>query len=244
MPRRFIEPETLLSARLKDEGAMPRWDGAVICFRDHNGSRALVEAFSGRPWGRKVFWGMNESSELPCVYTAEVCGKQIGIVTRCVWGGPQAAILVEELSAMGVRFVIGFGAAGSLDPALPHGTQLVVNSAPCTDGTSGVYGTGPFKPDERLLALLPAVAHVTAATVDAVYRETPELVEVWKRAGARVVNMEAAPFYAAAEACGLGALWIGHVSDLLVGDWQDWYVDRHAMDAATIENCRTLLEGM
>lgn len=62
--------------------------------------------------------------------------------------------------------------------------------------------------------------------------------------GAHVVNMESAPFYAAAAVCGLRAIWIGHVGDVLTGDWQSWHIDRTAMNQATVENCLALLRGL
>lgn len=241
--QRFITPEKLFSARFKSREDVPHWDAAIICFRGLKGSQALVKALSARPFCKKVFWGMEATSASSDVYTAEVDGKQIGIVTRCMWGGPQAAIIVEELSAMGVPFVIGYGSAGSFDASLPQGTQLVVRSALATDGTSKQYGVGPFKPDQGLQGLVPSASHVTAATADAVYRETPELLDRWGNAGAQIVNMEAAPFYAAASTCGLRALWLGHVSDVLVGDWKDWHVDRQDMNDASTKNCLVVIRG-
>lgn len=244
MTQPFITPERLLASRFQDRSEVPRWDAAVVCFRDVKGSRALVEALSAVPVGRKVLWGMEPTSELPNVYSAEVSGKQIALVTRCIWGGPQAAILVEELSAIGVPVVIGYGAAGSIDPSLPQGTQLVVSCAPATDGTSKHYGSGPFTPDPRLRELVPSAVAVTAATADAIYRETPETVEAWRAQGAQVVNMEAAPFYAASEVRGLRAVWVGHVSDHLIGEWKDWYLDRRGMDTGSIENCLAVIGGV
>ncbi len=82
------------------------------------------------------------------------------------------------------------------------------------------------------------------ALVDAVYRETPRIVDEWRGMGASIVNMEVAAFYAAAKACGIRALWLGHVSDILIGDWEDWYVDRRDMTAGTIDNCLAVLCDM
>ena len=104
---------------------------------------------------------------------------------------------------------------------------------------------GAPSPRARAVAgLVPPPRRVAAATVDAVYRETASLVRQWVEMGAHVVNMEAAAFYAAASACGVGAGWIGHVRDLLVGDWKDWYVDRRGMSDGTVENCLGVLRGL
>jgi uridine phosphorylase len=245
MVERFITPAVLFPSRFPELAHRPKWDAAVICFRDPGGSRLLVEALGGVPWGRKVFWGIEETPDHPRVFVAQVAGRTVGIVTHCIWGTAQASILVEELAELGVPIVIGYGAAGSFDSALPQGTQLVACSAPATDGASKQYGNGPFSPDPELLALVRNAEPAVVATVDAVYRETPELVAEWRAIGAQVVNMESAPFYAAAQACGVRALWLGHVSDMLLDEWHGWHVvSRDEMTHAAIANCRHVLEHL
>jgi len=242
MSQRFITPEKLFAARFSDPAQRPQWDAAVICFRDPQGSRFLVEELGGVPVGRQVFWGIQETPALPRVFEATVAGRRVGIVTHCIWGASQASILVEELAAFGVRVVLGFGAAGSFDSGLPQGTQLVACVAPATDGTSQQYGPGPFRPDPALLALAVGAEPVAVATVDAVYRETPDLVARWRALGTQVVNMESAPFYAAAETCGVRALWLGQVSDMLLDTWHDWHFNRDDMTRATCALCRRILQ--
>jgi uridine phosphorylase len=242
MTERYITPEKLLAARFEEPWKIPRWDAAILCFRDKTGSDALVETLPAVPVGRKIFWGIEEADDLPVVYAAEINGKVVGIVTRCIWGGHQASILIEELAAMGVGVVVGYGAAGSLDPAIGQGRQLVVTSAIATDGTSSYYGSGPFSADSGLLRFVPTATPVVAATTDAVYRETPGVVAEWKALGASVVNMESAPFYAASAACGMRAIWLGMVTDVISEVWQDWFVDQS--EAKAISNCLDVIRGI
>lgn len=244
MSQRFITPEKLFAARFSESNPPPQWDAAVICFRDPKGSRFLVEELGGLPVGRQVFWGIQETPALPRVFESTVAGRRVGIVTHCIWGASQASILVEELAALGVETVLGFGAAGSFDPSLPQGTQLVACVAPATDGTSRQYGSGPFRPDPDLLGLATGTEPVAVATVDAVYRETPDLVARWRASGMQVVNMESAPFYAAAATCGVRALWLGQVSDMLLDTWHDWHFNRDDMTRATCALCRSVLERL
>ena len=62
-----------------------------------------------------------------------------------------------------------------------------------------------------------------AATVDALYRETETDVEAWRKDGAQIVNMETSALYAASLTCGVSSVWIGHISDRLVGgEWEEW----------------------
>jgi len=156
------------------------------------------------------------------------------LVTHCLWGGPQTAILVEELTALGVREIIGFGVAGSLMDTLPKGTQIVATHALATDGTSRAYSAAADAvADAELAATLIgtarrlgiAVAPVTIATVDALYRETPADVQRWIGLGAQAINMETTPLYAVASVCGVRSVWLGHISDTLSATtvtWDSW----------------------
>lgn len=79
---------------------------------------------------------------------------------------------------------------------------------------------------------------VSAATVDALYRETEDLVAQWQAAGAAVINMESGAFYAASDLCGIHGLGLGLVSDCLMEQgWQDWYVNLGEMAEITAAIC-------
>jgi uridine phosphorylase len=140
--------------------------------------------------------------------------------------------LVEELAYFGVTRIIGFGSAGSLVPELPKGTHVVASTAIMTDGTSHAYTEASTLPvDVELYAALEAVVDesgadvtpVKIATVDAIYRETDDAVRRWLSRGAQAINMETSPLYAASAACGVKSLWIGRISDSLLGrEWDSW----------------------
>jgi hypothetical protein len=49
--------------------------------------------------------------------------------------------------------------------------------------------------------------------------------------------MEVAPFYAAAQACNVHAIWIGHISDCLGKEWKDWNIDREEMSRISADIC-------
>ena len=240
---RYIDPETIMRRRL--EGVEhPGWDAAVVCFRDLEGSRTIVSRFGAAPVSHELLWGVEPTEDGPTTFTCDMGGRRVVILTRCHWGGPQAAILVEELAQLGVRTVVGVGAAGGLIAEFPRGTQSVASRAVVTDGTSPHYTSRDVVyPDPGLLDLARTVAgdagiptrDACVATVDAVYRETPELVESYRAKGAHIVNMETAPFYAAAARCDVRALWIGHVSDCLSDSgWEPWD-DLDDMTAATAD---------
>jgi uridine phosphorylase len=228
---RYITPEVVMRSRF-EEHPRPSWEIAVVCFRDRRGSQALVEALSAVPLGYKVFWGIEWSDDRPFVYETSIGTSHVGIVSHCVWGGPQAAILVEELACLGVTHLIGFGAAGSIVPSLTKGTQIVASTGIVTDGTSRAYTKQDnLAASSELCSAVCAVGDelgvkvvpVKVATVDAVYRETNADIQRWLSSGAEVINMETTPFYAASAKCGVESVWIGHVSDCLVNDeWDSW----------------------
>ncbi|TNJ60629.1 hypothetical protein FE784_35730 [Paenibacillus hemerocallicola] len=247
--QRYITPGTVMRNRFRHRPA-PAWRLAILCFRDYTGSQILVEAFGATPVGYKVLYGMEEFDGAPIVYEAELAGGKVGIVTRCNWGGPQAAILVEELAELGVEWIIGYGAAGSIDKRIAKGKQLIASRTLLSDGTSRAY-----RKDEPYLecdagflrtaleaveanGLTGDVRETTAATIDALYRETKELVEELRSAGAEIVNMETSALYAVSRVCGIKSVWIGFVSDCLVDDdWDDWHVNLSELAATTSRIC-------
>lgn len=249
---RYLTPASVMKERLK--GGAPNWRIAVICFRDLRGSKQMIDVLEAEPVGRKVLYGLDELPDAPFVYEMEVRGEQVGVVTRCVWGGPQAAIMVEELAFLGVEYVVGCGAAGSIDRSLLRGEQIIGASAPVIDGTSRCYRPPGdiLQADPRLASVaesaardLGGIQRVSVGTVDALYRETEELIGGMRARGLQAVNMETAAFYAACLACGVTGLWIGHVSDTLFdGVWKDWSIDRDEMTRSTAAICARILSAI
>ncbi len=248
---RYITPEHCIRSRLGDRPA-PKWPVALLVFRDQTGSQAVLDAFDPiRPVGYRLLYNLTGPSSEPLVFEADVGGQRIALVTRCVWGGPQTAIVVEELGYLGVPLILGYGVAGAIDPCLRQGDFVVADAALPTDGTSRAYGAEVAQSADAALADAAAAAieqanneatRVQAAQVDALYRETPALVEDLRARGGQIVNLETATLYAVSAACGVRAVWLGYVSDCLTdGKWDDWFVDLgdRASTAATV--CRDLV---
>ncbi len=261
---RYITPEALIKNRL-GSNPLPQWFAAILCFQGPKNSQPLVQEFNAQPLGYSIFLGLGESQ----VYEVIVGDRRVGILTGLVGAGPQAAILVEELAYLDVKYLIGYGAAGAIDPRLPKGQQVVAKLALPTDGTSQIYcpDSKEIAADPELIELVVNVGkslscdiqQVTAATVDALYRETESLISTWREKGAQIINMETTPFYAASGVCGrhsrfvgeeatshemggIKSVWFGHISDRLIkGKWEDWYVDRDEMSS---ESARICLEFM
>ena len=180
-----------------------------------------------------------------------VGNRRVGVIARCQWGGPQTAILGEDLAELGVRFVLGVGAAGSLRADLPKGTQVVATAALCGDGTSRAYcNENIIEARQNPLEAAQEAAHQSGtplrrtvlATTDAIFRESEEQAAQWRAAGAEAVCMEAAPLMACARTCGIPCLWLGHISDCLVAhEWEPWQ-DLEQMARTTARLARAILE--
>jgi uridine phosphorylase len=125
-------------------------------------------------------------------------------------GGPSAAIVVEELIALGARTLVRIGTCGALTEAHAIGDIVAPDAALALDGTSRALGArGRVLPDAELAASVDAPS-VVAATVDVFYGN-PET------GGADVVEMECATLFQVAALRSVRAAAVLGVSDTLTG---------------------------
>jgi len=97
-------------------------------------------------------------------------------------GGPSAAIVTEELIALGATTLVRIGTCGALDPGLPLGTLLAAEEVLPADGTSAALGAdGSLRPDAELLAGLVAAGAgpATVASSDLFYDPREETTAAW-----------------------------------------------------------------
>jgi uridine phosphorylase len=126
-------------------------------------------------------------------------------------GGPSAAIVIEELIALGARTFIRIGTCGALTPAWSLGELVRVEAALALDGASRALGAvGKVLPDDELTAALDA-RNATAASVDLFYGGSePD--------GADVVEMECATLFQLARLRDVRAAAVLGVSDIVVDE--------------------------
>jgi len=156
----------------------PDWRVAVICFRDLESSGILINKLRAVPMMQSILSGMDYPGDRPYVYEATIGDNPIAVVSGCWWGGPQAAVVVEELACIGVEYIIGFGLAGSISRDISKCTHIVALRGLVTDGTSRAYTkASSVNADDELLRILLSIKHnlkneiipTTIATVDAIY---------------------------------------------------------------------------
>ena len=128
-------------------------------------------------------------------------------------GGPSAALVAEELIALGARRLVRAGTCGALVGGLALGELVAVEAALCEDGASRALGCeGRAEPDAALLAALPGRRGVVVSS-DLFYDPDPGRAEGWAGAGAVAVEMEAATLFTVAGRHGAAAGCVLVVSD-------------------------------
>ena len=136
-------------------------------------------------------------------------------------GGPSAAIVAEELIALGARRLVRVGTCGALVHGPRLGDLLVAGEALCEDGASRALGAGArAAADPELLAALAREVGdpVLVASSDLFYDPDPTRQERWAAAGAVAVEMESATLFTVARLRGVAAGCVLLVSDELAGD--------------------------
>lgn len=132
-------------------------------------------------------------------------------------GGPSAAIVIEELLALGATTLIRIGTCGALAPELRLGELVTPTTVLAADGASSALGAGArAEPDAALTQALAAAGAraVTAVSTDLFYDPRTEAHADWRAAGADVVEMEAATLLTLAARAGSVAAVLLAVSDV------------------------------
>jgi uridine phosphorylase len=137
-------------------------------------------------------------------------------------GGPSAAIVAEELIALGARTLVRIGTCGSLVEELRLGDLVPVGETVADDGASRALGAdGRMRSDTALAESLAAAAGREPALVvssDLFYDRREHAPGEWRAAGAVAVEMETAAILRVAELHGVAAASLLGVSDELASE--------------------------
>jgi purine-nucleoside phosphorylase len=148
-------------------------------------------------------------------YSGAYRGTPVSVQTTGM-GCPSAAIVVEELAALGAKLVIRAGTCGAVQPYM-HATDIVIaTSAVALDGTTREYTGGePSAPTatyavvEALVAAARSSGHPfhvgPIATEDALYCVREGWTEKWRERGVLAQEMEASVIFTLAALRGLEA---------------------------------------
>ena len=123
-------------------------------------------------------------------------------------GGPSAAIVLEELRALGLRRAVRVGTCTALGAAVGLGETIAVRDVLAADGTSRALGAGDrVTADPELTAALAREAgHAgTVVSADVFYDDAPASRDGWAAAGALAVDLQTAAVLAVAHRRGIPA---------------------------------------
>jgi purine-nucleoside phosphorylase len=134
---------------------------------------------------RRGLWGYTGTARDGAPLTVQSTGM----------GGPSAAIVCEELIALGARRLIRIGTCGALDATLELGELVAAEAVLPADGASAALGAdGLLRPDAELTERLVAAGArpLTVVSADLFYDPREDAAADWVERGAAVVEMEAA----------------------------------------------------
>ena len=168
------------------------------------------------------------------VHALDRTGGRVGVVGRFGIGAPAAAMVVEELIALGTRRFVTVGVAGSLRAGLVVGDVVVADEGIRDEGLSHHYLPSGHRAladrdlsDQMTRALADARLRPRRGitwTIDAIYRETVAEARHFARHGALCVEMEAAALFAVAEVRQVALATVLCISDTLAGaEWDPDY---------------------
>lgn len=153
------------------------------------------------------------------------------IITRCNFGGPNVAALIEELSSFGVKEFILWGYCGGIHKNVKIGDIVVAKQALREDGASYHY-----LEDEQDFIESNWLEEWTFTTdaysflegpiwsCDAIYRETEDKISRYEKRGIIGVEMEIASFYAVCHYKQVKGIAFVVVSDTFLGEvWKSGF---------------------
>ena len=130
-------------------------------------------------------------------------------------GGPSAAIVTEELIALGARRLVRIGTCGALVEDLELGDLLAAETVLSADGASAALGAnGTLGSDPALLERLVAAGARPGTVVSSDLFYDPRDTSEWLERGASVVEMEAATILQVAARRGVTAACVLAVTDV------------------------------
>lgn len=179
---------------------------------------------------------------------SSACSVQKTIVLRSPgFGAPQAALVLEDMIALGLKRCILIGIAGGLQPDCKPGDVILANAAIRDEGTSYHYlgleeeacsdASLRESLEQEFIKRKVSFRTGTTWTTDAVYRETTIEIETFRKHGVLSVEMEAAALFAVATYRKISLAAVLVISDLLSpGKWSPKFRDpkvKKALEDAT-----------
>ncbi|MDO8674429.1 MAG: nucleoside phosphorylase [Dehalococcoidia bacterium] len=214
----LFSPQEML-AYMRSNGRQPDFDppkGVILCYR-----KSMMDYAEQTHTTTKVpLLGRD-------MYLLGETGNAIGIYGGFGTGAPTAVTRLEILIAMGVKYFISIGTAGTLLKELNIGDLVVCDKAIRDEGASHHY----VKPSKYAYASTEMTETIKASldifglkyhvgpswTIDAIFRETVREARHYQKEGVATVEMEASALFAVSQhrQVEMGSLFT--ISDSLAG---------------------------
>lgn len=222
----LVRPEEVI-ARYLDDDSLARPASIIISYSGMISSLLPERGFARRggypqPW--RHLWVREDDESL-------------GVVEGFGYGAPGAAIVLEELIALGARRFVNLGIAGALPSDVSFGDLVVCTKALRDEGVSHHYlpaARFAHSSSDLRRSLASALTRHgqpfiegPAWTIDALFRETREEAERYRDEGIVAVDMETAALFAIASTYGVELASLFVISDhLLAGEKWSVSADR------------------
>jgi len=155
---------------------------------------------------------------------------KVGLV-RGALGSPAATVVLEDAIAAGAREILVFGSAIGISPQVGVGDLIVPTEAVSGEGTSSYYLPKGSRraPDPGLRQSLGRVLDRSGTryrlgrvgTTDALYRQTPDRLQAYRKGRLLAIEMELAALFAVAKRRGVKTVALLIVADSIAGpDWE------------------------
>jgi uridine phosphorylase len=201
-------------------------DGIVLTYQRSVRTHALREEGLGRERGYRG------------LVTLPSTDHRIGLLGGFGYGGPAAALVLEDFVALGTTRFVSIGTAGGLQPGCRVGDIVLCDRALRDEGVSHHYlpparyaSASPALTDALAAALGPDHARGASWTIDTPYRETVEEARHYQAEGVLCVEMEAASLFAVGAHRGVEVAAAVVVSDSLAE--LAWDPQMHSATTAT-----------
>ena len=194
------EPAIIEPSKTKTKGIhIPAY--AVLCFFGD-----VLEEMENQVDVQIVHYLKSEMGKHP-IYTVGEGRKRVALFHPGI-GSAMAAAGMEQIIALGAKYVVACGGAGVLNKDLQPGSVIIPTGAIRDEGTSYHYQPRSRTNHPHIDAVraikkacrdhdIPFVTGLTWTT-DAVFRETPRKISKRIKEGCLTVEMEAAAFFAVA----------------------------------------------
>jgi uridine phosphorylase len=150
-------------------------------------------------------------------YTGTAADGEPLTVQATGMGGPSAAIVSEELIALGARRLLRIGTCGALVEGFELGDLVAAETVLSADGASAALGAnGALGSDPALLERLVAAGARPGTVVSSDLFYDPRDPSAWLERGASVVEMESATLLQVAARRGVSAACVLAVTDVPV----------------------------